>query len=117
MSRRWNEAAYAEWQARLARGDSPVAGHEFLGPEQQRLESFYLGLRTAEGVRLPEPVPPGLAATVAGWVTAGWAEVERTGGHADERTGVRADERTGPATRLRLTPLGWLRLDELAASI
>ena len=108
-SRRWNEAAYAQWQARLARGDSPVAGHEFLGPEQQRLESFYLGLRTAEGVRLPEPVPPGLAATVAGWVTAGWAEVERTGGHANERT--------GPATRLRLTPLGWLRLDELAASI
>ena len=130
-SRRWNEAAYAQWQARLARGDSPVAGHEFLGPEQQRLEAFYLGLRTAEGVTLPEPVPPGLAATVAGWVAAGWAEVERTSGHADERrtsgraderrTGGHADERTGlaegPATRLRLTPPGWLRLDELAASV
>ena len=112
-SRRWNEAAYAQWRARLARGDSPVAGHEFLGPEQQRLEAFYLGLRTAEGVPLPEPVPPGLAATVAGWVAAGWAEVERTGGHADERTSGHADERT----RLRLTPPGWLRLDELAASV
>jgi hypothetical protein len=94
-----------------------VAGHEFLGPEQQRLEAFYLGLRTVVGVPLPEPVPPGLAATVAGWVAAGWAEVERTGertsGHADERTGPAE----GPATRLRLTPRGWLRLDELAASV
>lgn len=108
-SRRWNEPAYAKWRARLARGDSPVAGHEFLAPEQQRLEAFYLGLRTAEGVPLPEPVPPRLAATVAGWVAAGWAEVERTGG--------RADGREGPASRLRLTPPGWLRLDELAASV
>jgi hypothetical protein len=42
-------------------------------------------------------VPPKLAATVAGWVAAGWAEVERA--------------------RLRLTPPGWLRLDVLAASV
>ena len=120
-SRRWNEAAYARWQARLARGESPVAGHEFLAPEQRRLEAFYLGLRTADGVTLPEPVPPGLAAAVASWVAAGWAELERTGGQADERTGGQADGRSGraegPAMRLRLTPLGWLRLDELAASV
>jgi oxygen-independent coproporphyrinogen III oxidase len=112
-SRRWNEAAYVRWRTRLAGGDSPVAGHEFLGPEQRRLEAFYLGLRTAEGVVLPEPVPAALAATVAGWVAAGWAAVEPTGGPADERTGVL----DGPASRLRLTPLGWLRLDELAVSV
>jgi len=105
-SRRWNEPAYARWQARLARGEAPVAGHEFLGPEQQRLESFYLGLRTVEGVPLPEPVPPGLAGTVAGWVAAGWAEVDRPAGPG-----------AGSAMRLRLTPPGWLRLDELAASV
>jgi len=105
-SRRWNEPAYARWQARLARGEAPVAGHEFLGPEQQRLESFYLGLRTVEGVPLPEPVPPGLAGTVAGWVAAGWAEVDRPAGPD-----------AGSAMRLRLTPPGWLRLDELAASV
>jgi hypothetical protein len=114
-----------------------VAGHEYLAPDQQRLEAFYLGLRTAEGVPLPEPVPPGLAATVAGWVEAGWAEVERTGGPADHRTDGQADQRTdgqadhrtggqadgrtpvveGPLSRLRLTPRGWLRLDELAVSV
>jgi oxygen-independent coproporphyrinogen-3 oxidase len=128
-SRRWNEPAYARWRARLARGESPVAGHEFLAPEQQRLEAFYLGLRTAEGVPLPEPVPPRLAGAVAGWVEAGWAEVERTGGQANGRTGGQANGRTGgqadrrtgpsagPVMRLRLTPRGWLRLDELAASV
>jgi oxygen-independent coproporphyrinogen-3 oxidase len=96
-SRWWNEPAYARWQARLARGEMPVAGREIIGPEQRRLESLYLGLRTSDGIALDEPLAPALAAAVSGWVAAGWAEVE--------------------SPRLRLTPRGWLRLDELAASL
>lgn len=96
-ARWWNEAAYARWQRLLARGESPVAGREILRPEQARLEALYLGLRTSEGIELPEPVTPQLAATVSSWVAAGWAEV--SGG------------------RVTLTPRGWLRLDELTASL
>jgi len=96
-ARWWNEPAYARWRAALGRGESPVAGREILGPAQRRLESLYLGLRTAEGIALDDPPSPRLAATLSGWVAAGWAEVE--------------------PPRLRLTPKGWLRLDELAASL
>lgn len=96
-TRWWNEAAYSRWLARVEAGESPVAGREILRPEQQRLEMLYLGLRTADGIAMPEPPGGTMAATVAGWVGAGWADV------ADGR--------------LRLTPRGWLRLDELAASL
>lgn len=96
-SRWWNEPAYARWHAKLSRGDAPVAGREILAPAQQRLEARYLGLRTAEGIVLDEPLEPALAAAVSAWVAAGWAEVD--------------------APRLRLTPRGWLRLDELATSL
>ncbi len=96
-ARWWNEAAYERWRAALGRGESPVAGREILGPAQRRLESHYLGLRTVEGIGLDDPPSPAMAATLSGWVAAGWAEVE--------------------APRLRLTPRGWLRLDELAASL
>ena len=96
-ARWWNEPAYARWQAKLARGDSPVVGREILAPAQQRLEARYLGLRTADGIALEEPLDPTLAAMVSAWVAAGWAELD--------------------APRLRLTPRGWLRLDELAASL
>ena len=106
-TRWWNEAAYSSWRRRLERGESPVAGREILRPEQARLETLYLGLRTADGIELPDPLPGGLAATVSAWVAAGWAEVEPGGAPAD------AVDRM----RLRLTPRGWLRLDELAAAL
>ena len=77
-ARWWNEPAYAKWQATLARGESPVAGREILGPAQQRLEARYLGLRTSEGITLEEPLDPALAATVSAWVAAGWAELDAT---------------------------------------
>jgi oxygen-independent coproporphyrinogen-3 oxidase len=96
-ARWWNEGAYARWLERIESGESPVTGHEILRPEQQRLEALYLGLRTSEGIPVPEPPGGPLAAAVAGWVGAGWADVAEG--------------------RLRLTPRGWLRLDELAASL
>ena len=106
-ARWWNEAAYASWRRRLGRGESPVAGREILRPEQARLETLYLGLRTSDGIELPDPLPGGLAATVSAWVVARWAEVESGGAPAD----------AAGRTRLRLTPRGWLRLDELTAAL
>jgi oxygen-independent coproporphyrinogen-3 oxidase len=73
VSRWWNEPAYARWQRLLSEGQSPVAGREILNDHQRRLEERYLGLRTSEGIMLPEPCPPPLAAMVDRWVAAGWA--------------------------------------------
>ncbi len=97
VARWWNEPTYARWQRKLEQGRSPVAGHEILNDHQRRLEEMYLGLRTANGLSMPEPCPPKLAHELPRWIGAGWAS---TAGR-----------------RLRLTPLGWLRLDELVASI
>jgi oxygen-independent coproporphyrinogen-3 oxidase len=98
VARWWNEPAYARWQRQLEQGRSPVAGREILNDHQRRLEEMYLGLRTREGIELPEPCPPKLAQSVGRWRDAGWAE-------------------RSAARRVRLTPQGWLRLDELAATI
>ena len=48
----WNERSLAGWEAALAGGRRPVAGHEELGAESQVLEAVMLGLRTREGVDL-----------------------------------------------------------------
>ena len=130
LARWWNEPAYARWQKLLACGTSPVAGRELLSDAQRRLERSYLGLRTAEGIELPEPCPPGLAATLERWRAAGWAELDPGPGHGD--IGVREDHPDAPVSassrppnpgspgprswRVHLTPQGWLRLDELVAS-
>lgn len=98
VSRRWNEPAYARWLRLLAAGRIPVVGHEFLSDHQRRLEETYLGLRTREGIILPDPCPAALSGALQRWVAAGWAVVE-------------------PVQRARLTPQGWLRLDELVATI
>ena len=89
--RRWNVGAYAAWAKALGEGRDPVAGSELLTPANRAAEEVYLGLRTADGLRLR----PGEDAIVAPWERAGWAHTAN---------GV-----------LRLIPLGWLRLDALAA--
>jgi oxygen-independent coproporphyrinogen-3 oxidase len=48
----WNVASVRQYCRTLARGEAPLAGREVLSPEQLRLEAFYLGLRTREGVPL-----------------------------------------------------------------
>jgi coproporphyrinogen III oxidase-like Fe-S oxidoreductase len=48
----WNERRLADWQARLARGERPVAGSEELSAEQLALEALMLGLRTRAGIDL-----------------------------------------------------------------
>lgn len=96
-SRRWNEAAYAHWVSRVAKGEDPVAGSERLTAEQRMAEAVYLGLRTDRGLALE----PRDTSVVQSWVGAGWAAVL---------------ERHGSRT-LQLTPAGWMRLDSLAASL
>ncbi len=117
VARWWNEPAYARWQRLLALGRSPVSGHEILNEHQRRIEETYLGLRTSEGIALPDPCPPKLRAALDRWVTAGWAV--RGGRYATHRRADgQADGSAAPAQRrARLTAQGWLRLDELVASI
>ncbi|MCU0647545.1 MAG: radical SAM family heme chaperone HemW [Gemmatimonadaceae bacterium] len=93
-SRWWNHSAYAHWLAALRKGETPVEGRERPDVDAQYAEAVYLGLRTTDGLPL-DLAEPGL---VAGWVTAGWAQV-------------------APDARVRLTPEGWLRLDALAAAL
>ncbi|MEJ2673183.1 MAG: coproporphyrinogen-III oxidase family protein, partial [Deltaproteobacteria bacterium] len=52
-SRRWwNVSSVKHYYASLNAGRAPVAGQETLTPAQMRLETFYLGFRTREGVSL-----------------------------------------------------------------
>jgi oxygen-independent coproporphyrinogen-3 oxidase len=92
--RRWNAAAYTEWNRRLEKGTDPREGEEVLTSENRIAEEVYLGLRTADGLALHSAAE---TAFVRKWVEAGWA---RTAGN-----------------QLTLTPLGWLRLDALAADL
>jgi oxygen-independent coproporphyrinogen-3 oxidase len=93
VTRRWNEASYAEWVRRTSAHVDPVAGDERLDESQRAAERVYLGLRTTDGLALTadeiEHVQP--------WLDAGWATLHRA--------------------RLRLTATGWLRLDTLAADL
>ncbi len=140
VSRWWNEPAYARWRRELVAGRSPVAGGEILNDHQRRLEQMYLGLRTRDGIVLPDPCPAALRQTFDRWASAGWAVLEpgsdaataagavselRRGGTSRQpasETGPGASAAwrkasQGPGIRARLTPAGWLRLDELVASI
>ncbi len=92
--RRWNTAAYAEWQRLVDAGEDPVAGTEQLTPANRAAEAVYLGLRTTGGLLLHDAE----RALVRPWEEAGWVI-------------------TGPDGVLRCTPLGWLRLDALAAAL
>jgi oxygen-independent coproporphyrinogen-3 oxidase len=94
--RRWNLRDWAEYSRTVAAGDDPLGGEERLSSPQRRLERWYLGLRTAEGVQIPEREPvagPALDAAVErGWLL-----------------------REGES--LRPTAAGWLRLDALITSL
>lgn len=92
-TRRWNQAALAEWERTLAAGDDPVAGSEALDASQIAAELHYLGLRTDTGVELSGPN----LERAATWVKQGWAIQD--------------------GSRTRLTAEGWLRLDALVASL
>ena len=99
--RRWNTAAFAEWEQVVAGGTDPLEGSEELTPDNRVTEAVYLGLRTSDGFVTHGSVSDAEERLFEQWATAGWLEIER-----------KADE-----TRIRCTPLGWLRLDALASAL
>ena len=92
--RRWNVAAYADWQRRAAAGGDPEGGSERLTPANRIAETVYLGLRTLDGLPLEQGEPE----HVRSWIDAGWGTIQDRG-------------------RLVLTADGWLRMDALARSL
>lgn len=55
--RRWaNASSLTAWAEALAIGADPYAFVEVLDPSQRALETLYLGLRTADGVRVDHPL-------------------------------------------------------------
>ena len=92
----WNASDWAAYATQVEDSGRAIAGEETLTGGQRRLESLWLGLRTAEGL---ETAGLGAAAEAAieRWETSGWAR--------------RA------ANRVRLTARGWLILDELVLAL
>ena len=92
-TRRWNSAAWAEYESRVSKGRDPTADQERLTPAQQEIERVYLGLRTSSG--LSETAWRPSRDQERRWTREGWLIHE--------------------GSRYRLSPSGWLRLDEIAA--
>lgn len=91
--RSWNVPHYAEWVAKLSRGESVVLQSEQLTDHNRTAEKVYLGLRTDSGLVISDSE----LASADRWSNQGWANVE--------------------GNRVRLTSEGWLRLDSLAAAL
>lgn len=89
----WNLRGWPEYRDRIARSGNGRAGGEVLTPEQVRLETVWLALRTRAGLDVAG-AGPAASRALRRWVAAGLAE------------------RDGAFARLR--PEGWLVLDDLA---
>ena len=92
----WNERDWAAYAEGIMRSGRARAGDEVLSAEQSRLESLWLGLRTAEGLE-EKQLEATARPVLRRWEAAGWA--------------LRS------AGRTRLTPRGWLLLDELTVQL
>ena len=92
----WNVSDWAAYAAQVDERGRAVAGWEVPSAAERRLESLWLGLRTAEGIAT-EGLGPAAEATFERWAAAGWAERS--------------------ACRVRLTAQGWLILDELVLEL
>ena len=93
----WNERDWAAYAEGIMRSGRARAGEEVLSAEQSRLESLWLGLRTAGGLDEERLEVAGARSVLRRWKAEGLAL--RTGG------------------RTRLTPPGWLLLDELTVEL
>lgn len=94
--RRWNLRDWGDYQTAVGEGGLPLEGDEVLTPPQARMETLWLGLRTAEGLALKDLSEEGKR-LVGSWVRAGWAR--------------RKEDRVG------LLPEGWLLLDHLTVEL
>jgi oxygen-independent coproporphyrinogen-3 oxidase len=97
QSRRWNTAAYADWDRAVLAGQDPLDGAEALTDANRHAERVYLGLRTHDGLVLTDDE----LAAAAPWFAQGWLETVVIGGE----------------NRSRCTPNGWLLLDRLASDL
>lgn len=129
----WNEREWEAYQALVAQSGHGRAGEERPSPDQSRLESLWLGLRTARGLDLValeatdvdrRNAMDGTRAAASGRRTTGRNAVD--GPPVDSRREavdrlVRGWATRGLAVRdgttVRLTPLGWLALDDLTVEL
>jgi len=94
--RRWNERDWEEYRPAAAAGRSPEAGREWVDADSARLERIWLGLRTREGLCVPD-AQDAARSVVEDWAGRGLAHLE--------------------ADRVRLTAAGWLVLDRIAVDL
>ncbi len=94
--RRWNLRGWDAYQRAVEAGRTPVEGQEVLTPEQTRMESLWLGLRSARGCSL-KGAPEAVRRRARAWQRQGLARLEED--------------------TLALTPRGWLRLDRLTVEL
>ena len=92
----WNERDWAAYANRVEESGRALAGVEVLSAGQIRLETLWLGLRTAEGLEEAE-MGSSARPTLRRWEAAHWA--------------------TRSSGRTRLTPEGWLILDDLTLEL
>jgi oxygen-independent coproporphyrinogen III oxidase len=92
----WNHRDWGEYRLAVAEGRSPRSDEETLDVAASRLESYWLGLRTRNGVPVEE-LGEAVRAVVRGWMNRGWAVRE--------------------GRRIRLTREGWLLLDRLTVEL
>lgn len=92
----WNERDWAAYASGVEMSGRALAGEEVLSAGQIRLETVWLGLRTAEGLGEAELAPSARTA-LRRWEEAGWA--------------------ARSAGRTHLTAEGWLVLDDLTLEL
>lgn len=111
----WNERDWEAYRALVAQNGHGRAGEERPSPDQSRLESLWLGLRTARGLDLValETADADSRNAVDGRsVDSRRDAVDRlVGGWTARGLAVR------DGTTVRLTPTGWLALDDLTVEL
>ena len=93
----WNLRDWAEYAARVNAGGSVIAEREVVAGDSARMEHYWLGLRTADGLDMRE-LSASQRDLVETWRDADWARSAEDG-------------------RLRLTPAGWLLLDRITLEL
>ena len=94
--RKWNERDWPIYVVKAVAGTSPEADRERIGEAEQRLETYWLGLRTDAGLSV-DGLAPAQQALVASWAARGWTK------------------RVEPTVALNAE--GWLLLDRLAVEL
>lgn len=92
----WNHRDWSRYREAVTDGRGGRADSERVDGDAARLERFWLGLRTSDGLSRSE-LDPDRAERVRAWERRGWTEPD--------------------PDRVRLSPEGWLLLDRLAVEL